>query len=102
MASIDGVKLSDEVIDEHFNRIPPIFEIDLNQIIYYMGDGKVCSAPVLSRMLVENLHDDWTSNPEQKKAFVPFGPSGAYYNTCHGMWREDEVFATKKGLLESL
>lgn len=102
MASIDGVIITDDEMAKHMNTIRPAFKFGLNQTIFYMGDGKVCSAPVLSRMVVENLHGDWNSNPEQKKAFVPFGPAGEYYNTCHGMWRGEEVFATKKELLETL
>ena len=102
MAAIDGIQLSDDEIAKHMNRVHPVFNFDLDQDVYYMGDGKVCCAPVLSRMIVENLHGDWNSNPEQKKAFVPFGPAGEYYNTVHGMWRGNEVFASKKELLDSL
>lgn len=83
-------------------QLHPDFEFSLDDTIFYMGGGKVCSAPIMSRMLVQNLHDDWNSNPEQKTAFVPFGPSGTYYNTCHGMLCGNQVFATKKQLLETL
>jgi hypothetical protein len=102
MASIDGVQLSDEVVAEHFNQLHPNFEFSLDQTIYYMEDSRVHSAPCTSRMMVQNLHEDWTSTPEQKAAWTPFGPTGVYYSTCHGIMHEDKVFGSKKELLDSL
>lgn len=70
--------------------------------IWYMMDNKVCSAPILATMQVENLHNDWDSTPAQAETFIPFGKAGNYYATCHGVFNEDAVFATKDELLASL
>jgi hypothetical protein len=102
MASIDGVVLSAKELSEHHDRLNPIFEFSLDQLIYYMEDSKVHSAPCTARMCVQNLHEDWASNDVQKEAWTPFGPAGVYYSTCHGIIHEDRVFGSKAELLDSL
>lgn len=57
----------------------------LDQMAYYLKDNRVHSAPILSIMTVENLHDDWDSTEAQVNTFTPFGKSGVFYNTCHGI-----------------
>lgn len=74
----------------------------LEQTIFYIGDNKVRSAPILSRMVVENLHDDWSSNADQKELWLPFGSAKIVYNTCHGEVLESKAFASKEDLLNSL
>lgn len=69
----------------------------LDQTIYYMEDNKVHSAPVLSRMLVENLNEEWSN-----KTFEQFGKSCVRYATCHGVYEEGSVFGSKEDLLRSL
>lgn len=75
---------------------------ELEQTIFYIMDNVVHSAPVLSRMCVENAHDEWISNEEQKDAFAPFGFSGIKYSTCHGTIEEKHAFSSVDELLESL
>ena len=71
----------------------------LDQVIHYMRDNRPHSAPVLARMQVDNLHDDFASTPEQKAIFTPFGPSRAVYATCHGLVLEDDAHPSKASLL---
>lgn len=75
---------------------------ELGSLIYYMKDNKVHSAKVLARTVVENAHNDWTSTNAQKDTFTPFGAAGRYYATCHGIFTEDEVFASRDELAKSL
>jgi hypothetical protein len=71
----------------------------LDQMVWYMVNNKVGSAPVTARMQVENLHEDWAKTDGQWR---PFGLGGTYYKTVHGIYREEEVFADKLELLDSL
>jgi hypothetical protein len=75
---------------------------ELGQTIYYLRNNTVHSAPILARICIENLHNDWTSTTAQMLLFVPFGLAGVNYATCHGMVKEQEAFATKEELAESL
>lgn len=79
-----------------------MFKFDLDQLIYYMHDNRIHSAPVVARMLIENAHDDWTSTPEQRDFFTPFGKSCETYSTCHGLVSADEAYASKEDLVASL
>lgn len=79
-----------------------MFKFKLEQTIFYMHDNRVHSARVLSRMVVENLHDDWVCNKEQESAFGPFGPSQIIYNTCHGLVTEANAYESKEALAEDL
>ena len=76
----------------------PKYKID--QKIYYIHNNKIHSAPVLSRMSVENKHE--ADTPEQMDLFTPFGASGVMYATCHGIFLEKYVFSSKKDLIDSL
>ncbi len=75
---------------------------ELNQVVHYMRDNAPHSAPVLARMRVDNLREDWAHTQEQRNLFTPFGPAGIYYSTCHGLVRESEAFASKAEMLGSL
>lgn len=75
---------------------------DLGKIIYFMRDNKVFSAPVLSRMIVENLHEDRAHTKEQKELYTNFGLSGIFYYTTHGVVSNLHAFGSKKDLLDSL
>lgn len=79
-----------------------MFKFALKQTIYYLRDNRVHSAPVLSRMCVENAHQDWACTDEQKYTFTRFGKNGIFYATCHGSVNEDEAFASKEELAQSL
>ena len=74
----------------------------LDQLIWYMMDNQVHSAPVLSRMQVENLHDGWAHAEEQKETWQAFGPSGRSYTTAHGTINEEDAAGTKQELLDTL
>lgn len=66
-------------------------------LIYYMIDNKLHSAPILSKMVVENLHPDWDNN-----LFQPFGKTVTLYATCHGVLLEEQCYTSKELLLENL
>ena len=91
------VPTEEDVIPE-----PLVAKYALGQIIFYMKDNKVHAAEVVSRKVVENLHDDWASNDEQKMVWQHFGVSCIVYKTVHGKYYEDEVFASREDLLEAL
>lgn len=74
--------------------------VNLGQTVWYMAEGRVHSAPVLSIMRVENLHEDWAHTTAQKDLFTPFGASGTVYATTHGTF--SNVFESKEDLLDSL
>ena len=74
----------------------------LNQTVFYMISNRVHSAVITSRMLVENVHDNWNSTREQAQIWNPFGPAGIKYATTHGKFDEHQLFATKEELLKSL
>lgn len=79
-----------------------MFELD--QTIFYMKDNKVCSAPILSIMTVQNSKKLDSATPEQRKIFNRFGRDGIFISTIHGEFEVDgeTVFATKQELLDSL
>lgn len=74
----------------------------LDQLIHYMRNNMPHSAPVLARMKVENLHEDWVCTKEQAKLFAPFGASMIAYGTCHGIVREDEAYASKEEMATAI
>jgi len=77
-------------------------KFELDQVIHYMHDNKPHSAPVLARMQVDNLHEEWVCNKTQQGLFAPFGPGGVYYQTCHGKVNEKEAYASKQEMLTAL
>lgn len=79
-----------------------MFKYSLGQLIWYIMEGKLCSAPILARMCIENLHNDWSNTPEQERAFLPFGFSEIRYGTCHGTINENEAFESKVALIAFL
>ena len=79
-----------------------MFKFVLEEIVYYLVDNKVRSAPILSRMLVDNLHDDWASTNEQKLTWQYFGPSIISYRTIDGVFAEHQLFNSKESLAKFL
>lgn len=71
---------------------------ELGQLIYYIRENRLFSAPVLARIKVENLHQDLAHTNEQKKLFTPFGESGVFYGTCHGIINESEAYSSREDL----
>jgi len=75
---------------------------ELGQTIYFMLNNRLHSAPVQCRMKVENQHEDWACTNEQRSLFVAFGPAGVFYNTCHGVIKEEDAHASKEDLAKAL
>lgn len=75
---------------------------DVDDLIFYLRDNRVHSAPVLSRQIVSVRADIMPSTAEQVNLFTPFGPEGARYMTCHGIVLASEAFATRNELADSL
>ena len=77
-------------------------DIKLGTLIWYMLNGRIHSAPVLAKMVVENFHEDWVCNRVQADLFTPFGKAGSYYGTCHGIINGVDVFTSKELLVADL
>ena len=67
----------------------------IGQTIYYNISGKIYSAPVLSRMMIENVYETIDMNNEQQEIFTPFGPSIIVYSTIHGQFEENQCFESE-------
>jgi len=78
-----------------------MFKYSLGQAVYYLKDNKVHIALILSRKYVDNVNlvIPSTSNP---KVDMQFGSSGISYATCHGEFKEHQVFISKEALKDSL
>ena len=74
---------------------------ELGQLVFYMDDNHVNSAKITSRTVVENTHDELGIH-ESTKVWIPFGLAGIRYQTCHGTWNEDQLYASKAELLKRL
>ena len=75
---------------------------ELDQLIYYMEKNRVHSAKVVARQAVESVktYDEMTT--EDMSFYAPWGKPGVWYKTCHGEYKEEDVFASKEELLASL
>lgn len=76
--------------------------MEIGQKVFYMIDSRVHSAEITSKSVVENVHDRWANTKEQKQTWTPFGESGTFYATCHGIIPAGKAFSSKKELLGSL
>lgn len=74
----------------------------LGQEVWYMQENKVCQGTVWTKCVIANSHDSWACTKQQKESWQFFGESGISYVTCHGVFKEEEVFASKEELLKSL
>jgi hypothetical protein len=74
--------------------------MNVGDTIWYMNEGRVHSAPILAKMIVENKHEEWACTEQQKGLFTPFGKTRTVYATCHGQF--EQVYPSKPALLESL
>lgn len=79
-----------------------MFKFNLDQVVYFMLNNEVYSSKIVSRMIVENAHDDWACTEEQKEMWQPCGPSTVKYATVHGLFDENILFESKEALLSSL
>lgn len=76
--------------------------MNLGETIYYLRNDKLHSAPILSKIIVENANDDWDCNEEQKEIFTRFGKAKIAYSTCHGEINDREAFKTPEALFAHL
>jgi hypothetical protein len=76
--------------------------VTLGALVWYMCDGRVHSAPVLSIQTVQNLHEEWAHTNEQKHTFTRFGTARTDVATVHGTFDAKACYSSKKELLESL
>ena len=72
--------------------------MNVGDTIFYLRENRLHSAPILSKVVVENLHEDWDCTPEQKDSFLHFGPGGTRFCTCHGVVDENEAYETPEAL----
>lgn len=79
-----------------------MFKFELDQIVYYIKNNKVSSAPVLSRMLVENQHPKWNATKEQAGLFQRFGHCCVVYATVHGEHDEATLFESREALAAAI
>ena len=70
-----------------------MFKYNLDQIIFYLMENRIHSAPVISRIYVDNLNQDWACTKEQKELFTRFGNNCIKYSTCHGEIEENKAFS---------
>jgi hypothetical protein len=75
-----------------------MFKFKLDQVVFYLASNKIHSAKIQSRMIVENLHDDWASTDTQKQMWQPWGPSAITYRTVDGEYSEDQLFESREAL----
>lgn len=81
---------------------PLVFKFKLGQTVWYLHDNRVHNTTLSSRMMVENSHKNWASTDTQKESWTPFGKTCIVYASCHGHWKENQIFASKEELLASL
>ena len=80
--------------DEVESRSKTMFRFQLGQTVYYLINGIIHNAPIYTRMIVENLHDDRCVTSEQESIFMYFGNSRINYRTIHGVFDETNLYET--------
>ena len=77
-----------------------MFKFELNQTVYYLENNRLFSAPILSRLYVDNLRG---ANTEQQiDVFNHFGQTRILYRTIHGTYDETKLFRSKEELALSI
>lgn len=79
-----------------------MFKFELDQTVYFLINNRVCSAPVVCRMLAENLHAKWNATKEQVEMWQRFGPCRVVYATVHGAHEENTLFASRQELAAAI
>lgn len=80
-----------------------MFKYALDQVVFYLQDNRVHSAPVLSRKYVDNKWADKDIHTDaQQESFQRFGPGVVKYATVHGEYTESKLFANREDLAASL
>lgn len=83
---------------------------EINQEVYFLHEGIVCSSIILTRITIENHSDTLTdlclvSDSQtlfKSKNTLNCAQSGNYYITRYSMHQENEAFGSKQELLDSL
>ena len=75
---------------------------NIGNTIHYIMDGKLCSAPVMSIMTVENNPRLKPHNDEQRRALHQFGSDCVKYATVHGVVNEENAYPTRADLIAAL
>ena len=70
--------------------------------IFYIRQNRLHSAPILSKVVVENLHEEQASTEQQKDIFTHYGLEGTKFYTCHGEVQENEAYETPEALFLGL
>jgi hypothetical protein len=70
-----------------------MFKFNIEQLVFYIHENKICSAKILARRYIDHIKD-FAENP--------FGEDCILYYTCHGIFDEDQIFASKDELIEHL
>lgn len=72
-------------------------------LVYYIRDNKVCSAPVRA-IQIRVAEDNFSAVKKGNNNYDPFDPSsvGIIYFTCHGRIRENELYLSKEELAEAI
>ena len=73
-------------------------KFELGQVVWYLDDNLVHSAPVLSRVLFQ--YKTSSLIPPIFNGLKGYGEE--IYATCHGTYSGNKLFASKQELLESL
>ena len=79
-----------------------MFKYKIGQLVFYLKNNKIHSAPVLSWIIISNDSGFDAHTDEQKKFFNRFGENCEKYATCHGEFNEDQLFASKQEVVNSL
>lgn len=74
--------------------------IKVGDLVFYLKDNKLHSAPVFSinRVETDPENERLAITDCQKRTFIPFGNAGTYYATCHGVFTE--VFLSRNELAD--
>lgn len=75
----------------------------VKRLIWYMKEGRIHSAPILSKMTVENAYgNEYVHTDVQKEFFQRFGEGGIYYATCHGIVAHENAYPNEDCLMRAL
>jgi hypothetical protein len=71
-----------------------MFKFELDQLVYYIRNDRLCSAKIISRLLADHALEGQGNNG--------LGPSREIYATCHGLLPVFDIFASRQELVDSL
>lgn len=73
---------------------------NLDDEIFYLDGGDVCSAPVISIKIVINQSnaDRYADGTSSCELYCAFGDEGVWYKTIHGVYHESQIFLSREDL----